>query len=94
MEAEIDISKSNSRRPIALTEEVVYNDNSCKGVGYQGLKERFQEKTGNAWVLRKNAGDADDSNTPIFVSIYALYLSEQVCPTLYSSSSRQRRESA
>ena len=41
MEAEIDISKRNSPRPIALTKEVVYNDNSCKGVDYQGFEGTF-----------------------------------------------------
>ena len=66
---------------------------AAKALTTQVLKEHFQEKTGNAWVLRKNAGDADDSNTPNLASIYALYPLEQVHPTSYSSSSSQRHES-
>ena len=41
MEAETEISNCNSPRPITLTKEVVYNDNSCKGVDYQGLEGTF-----------------------------------------------------
>ena len=66
---------------------------AAKALTTKVLKERFQEKTGNAWVLRKNAGDAEDSNTPILASIYALYPLEQVHPTSYSSSSSQRHAS-
>ena len=38
---ESDISKWDSTRPIVLTEEVVYNVNSCKGVDYQGFEGTF-----------------------------------------------------
>ena len=41
MEAETEISNCNSPRPITLTKEVVYNDNHCKGVDYQGLEGTF-----------------------------------------------------